>query len=81
MTQAKPGKKGFQKVPLHLQRIERYQFKLTTAELKAINGYCKAKGITKSKLFQTALNDFYKSNGIIIEHKEDNDPNQLRIED
>tara|TARA_R110000850_G_scaffold196742_1_gene323134 strand:- start:164 stop:409 length:246 start_codon:yes stop_codon:yes gene_type:complete len=81
MTQSKQGKKGFQKMPLHLQRIERYNYKMTTAELKAINDYCKAKDITKSKLFQTALSDFYESNGIIIEHKEDNNPNQLRIDD
>ena len=80
MTQTKQGKKGFQKIPLHLQRIERYNYKMTTAELKAINEFCKAKGIPKSKLFQTALNDFFQANGITITYEQDNNPNQLRID-
>ena len=81
MTLSKKGKKGFQKLPEYLKQTHKYNYKMTKAEFEAIDSYCKANSITKMTLFQTALNNFYEANGITISHKEDNNPNQLRLDD
>lgn len=79
MKHSKKGLKGFQKIPDHLKKTERYNYKLTKTELKAINDYCKSKDITKADFFSLALNDYYKKVGISITNTPKENPNQLKI--
>jgi len=80
MNQSQKGKKGFQKLPENEVKSERYNYKLTKAELSTINNYCKSNDMTKADFFKQALNDFFIKKGITITTDEVNNPNQLTID-
>lgn len=80
MNQSQKGKKGFQKVDPNLKLTERYNYKMSKAELSTLNNYCKSNGLSKAEVIRTALKDFYKANGVTIQSNEENNPNQLKIE-
>ena len=80
MTTNKKGLKGFQKLPSNVVKSKTYLYRLTEAEFKALDKFCKLNDTTKSSVFRIALNDFYIKNNISISEEQEIDPRQLRIE-
>ena len=80
MSTAQKGKRGFQKKKESELFTEKYTYKMTKAESSTLNNYCKSNDLTKVEVIRTALNDFYKANGVTIQSNETNNPNQLTID-